>query len=148
MFDGVPELLLNGLREGRYGSSFRAKVVKEEFNPRPGRSEHNPLGLPESVVRELRLVDVGPCSLPAYPATTAQVRSVRAPEPTREAAKPYWYIDYEEPDPPWLLRPEKVRRHARAITPRPNWLLGKEDEPYWLLAELKEEHRGRSIVKR
>ena len=49
LFPGVPPLLEAGLKEGRYGSSFRARVIQEEFSPRPGRSPYNPrLGFRET----------------------------------------------------------------------------------------------------
>jgi phage head maturation protease len=76
LFDGLPELLLEGLRAGVYGASFRGKVVKEQFSPRPGRSRHNPEGIPESVISELQLKEFGPTSIPAYPTTSAKVRSI------------------------------------------------------------------------
>ena len=99
LFAGVPALLLEGLRSGSYGSSFRAKVIKEDFTARPGRSTFNPQGLPQSVVSELKFIDIGPTSLPpAYPATTAQMRS--RPEARARLAE----LGEEEP-PSWFLEP-------------------------------------------
>jgi len=106
LYDGVPPLLLAGLREGKYGSSFRAQVVKEDFIPRPARSRHNPLGLPESLIQEVKLLDVGPTPLPAYDATTAKVRSLDL-----EALKP---------------------RALEFVGERPSWFL-ERDNPAWLL---------------
>jgi Caudovirus prohead serine protease len=106
LFDGIAALLLAALREGRYGSSFRARVVKESFDPRPGRSEHNPQGLPERIVKEVKLIDVGPTSLPAYGETTAKVRSLdlgtlkpRSLEFVGE--QPDWFLERDKPV--WLL---------------------------------------------
>lgn len=65
-----------GLRAGVYGSSFRFRVVKEEWNDDPGVSDHNPKGLPERSILEVRLFEAGPVAFPANPAATAGVRSL------------------------------------------------------------------------
>jgi phage head maturation protease len=104
---GLPELLLAGLRDGQYGSSFRAQSIKSRVNRHPGRSEWNPDGLPEVTRSELRLIDVGPTSQPAYANTTAKVRSladqgsVRVPEAQREP-RPSWQLG-PDPRPSWQL---------------------------------------------
>jgi len=111
LFEHTPPLLLDGLRKGLYGSSFRAKVVKERFDPRPRPSSHNPEGLPESVVSELKLIDVGPTSLPAYPSTTAHVRSkaqARAEVAELGEDLPSWYL---EPEQLWFLNPKEHYAH-------------------------------------
>jgi phage head maturation protease len=117
LFDGIPTLLERGLEAGAYGSSFRAKLVKQHLVRRPGRSTHNPLGLPESTVQELALREFGPCPNPAYQDASAEIRSV-ADEfmPVRVVAdvpricatsepveKPYWLLERE---PSWLLEPK------------------------------------------
>lgn len=83
--------LLPGLRAGVYGSSFRFEILREEWNDEPGRSDHNPFGLPERTIKEVRLHEFGPVTFPANPAATAGVRSMtdayyehlRAKEPQR-----------------------------------------------------------------
>lgn len=65
-----------GLEAGLYGSSFRFSVAAEDFDQRPGRSEHNPDGLPERTVKDLRLFELGPVTFPAYLGATAGVRSM------------------------------------------------------------------------
>lgn len=77
----LPQLqtrLLNGERRGTslLGSSFRFRVTRDEFVMEPKRSDHNPLGLPERTIREVRLFEFGPVVFPASPAATAGVRSV------------------------------------------------------------------------
>jgi HK97 family phage prohead protease len=67
--------LLPGLRRGLYGSSFRFRVVKEEWNDEPGRSDHNPDGVPERTITEVRLFEFGPVTWPANPDATAGMRS-------------------------------------------------------------------------
>jgi phage head maturation protease len=113
LFGGLPELLMEGLRSGTYGASFRAKLVKDRFTQRPPRSEHNPTGLPESVVTELALKELGPTPVPAYPQTSAGIRSLNDEfEPVRattsrlrpsagEPDKPVWEL--EESKPYWVL---------------------------------------------
>lgn len=68
--------LLPGLEAGVYGSSFRFRVVKDEWNDEPGRSDSNPDGVPERTIKEVRLMEFGPVTFPANPAATAGVRSM------------------------------------------------------------------------
>ncbi|HWH31453.1 MAG TPA: HK97 family phage prohead protease, partial [Egibacteraceae bacterium] len=68
--------LLPGLREGVYGSSFRFRVVKDEWNDDPGTSRHNPQGIAERTIKEVRLFEFGPVTFPANPAATAGMRSM------------------------------------------------------------------------
>jgi len=68
--------LLPGLEAGVYGSSFRFRVVKEEWNEDPGRSDHNPDGIPERTIKEVRLYEFGPVTFPANPDSTAGVRGL------------------------------------------------------------------------
>lgn len=66
--------LLPGLRAGAYGSSFMFRVVKEEWDDEPGRSDHNPDGLPERSITEVRLFEFGPVTWPANPDATSGMR--------------------------------------------------------------------------
>ncbi|MFD9949837.1 HK97 family phage prohead protease [Nonomuraea sp. NPDC059023] len=66
--------LLPGLEAGVYGSSFRFRVIKDEWNDEPGRSESNPDGIPERTIKEVRLFEFGPVTFPANPDSTAGVR--------------------------------------------------------------------------
>lgn len=76
LFDGLPELLLEGLRSGLYGASFRFRVLREELVQEPKRSDHNPQGLPERTIKEVELHEFGPVTFPAYATATAGVRSI------------------------------------------------------------------------
>jgi HK97 family phage prohead protease len=67
--------LLPGLRAGAYGSSFMFEVLGETWNREPDPSEHNPDGLPERTITEVRLHEAGPVTWPANPDATAGVRS-------------------------------------------------------------------------
>ena len=68
--------LLPGLKSGAYGSSFRMRVIRDEWNESPGVSEHNPKGIPERTIKEVRLFEFGPVTFPANPSSTAAVRSM------------------------------------------------------------------------
>lgn len=59
------------------GASFRFRVIKDEWDDEPGRSGHNPDGLPERTIKEVRLYEGGPVVFPAYAGATAGVRSMR-----------------------------------------------------------------------
>jgi phage head maturation protease len=77
LFD-TPEIrsLLPGLEAGQYGSSFKFDVVKEDSVVKPERSEWNPKAIPEVTITEARVMEFGPTPLPAYPTTSAGLRSL------------------------------------------------------------------------
>lgn len=102
--------LLPALRRGLYGSSFRFQVIKDEWNEEPERSEHNPDGLPERTIREVRLFEFGPVTYPANPAATAGMRSV-------VGLTDHFYEQLARKDP---ARVEGLRSRIRSIrTPDP-----------------------------
>lgn len=68
--------LLPGLKAGLYGASFRFKVMREDFDKQPERSDHNPERLPERTITEARVMEFGPVTFPAYDGATAAVRSL------------------------------------------------------------------------
>jgi HK97 family phage prohead protease len=68
--------LIPGLEAGAYGSSFRFRVMRDEWDDAPRRSEHNPDGLPERTIKEVRLMEFGPVVWPANPDSTAGLRSL------------------------------------------------------------------------
>ena len=68
--------LLPGLKAGLYGASFRFRVVKEELNLKPERSDYNPEGIPERTVTEAMVREFGPVTFPAYASATAGLRSL------------------------------------------------------------------------
>lgn len=76
LFEGIPPLVMSGLRAGAYGASFRFRVTREEVNEEPAASAHNPYGLPERTIKEAQVMEFGPVSFPAYAGATAAVRSV------------------------------------------------------------------------
>lgn len=66
--------LLPGLRANAYGSSFMFEVVREAWNNEPEPSDHNPEGLPERSIQEVRSFEAGPVTWPASPTASAGVR--------------------------------------------------------------------------
>jgi len=68
--------LVPGLEANLYGASFRFSVMREEWVDEPGVSDDNPKGLPERTIKELRCMEFGPVTFPAYPDATAGVRSM------------------------------------------------------------------------
>lgn len=68
--------LIPGLRAGAYGASFRFSVVTEDVDRTPGRSDHNPGGLPERTITEAGVPEFGPVTFPAYAGATAGIRSL------------------------------------------------------------------------
>ena len=76
LFKGVPQLLVSGLGAGEYGSSFRFRAMKEEWNERAEASEYNPNGLRERTITEAKVMEFGPVTFPAYEGASAGLRSI------------------------------------------------------------------------
>lgn len=64
------------LRAGAYGSSFMFESIREDWNHDPGTSGHNPEGLPERSVTEVRAFEAGPVTWPASPTASSGMRSL------------------------------------------------------------------------
>lgn len=96
--------LLPGLEAGVYGSSFRFRVIRDEWNDDPGASDHNPKGLPERTIKEVRLFEFGPVTFPANPDSTAGLRG----------QTDQYYARLRERDPE---RVDALLARARAIRP-------------------------------
>ena len=68
---------MDGRRLGSVlGASFRFRVIAESWNEEPGKSRHNPGGIPERSITEARVFEFGPVVYPASPEATAGVRSL------------------------------------------------------------------------
>ena len=76
LFRSVPPLIMEGLEAGQYGASFRFNVLRETRDENPGKSDHNPKGLPERVVKEANVREFGPVTFPAYAGASAGLRSM------------------------------------------------------------------------
>jgi HK97 family phage prohead protease len=72
----LPPHIIDGLKAGEYGASFRFETMRDEFVTMPGRSAHNPKGLPERTLVEAVLHEFGPCTFGAYSGATAKARSL------------------------------------------------------------------------
>lgn len=77
LFDSVPALLVDGLRSGAYGASYRFNVARDDelVDLDPDPSEHNPRGIPEVTIQRATIKEIGPTALGADPFATAGVRS-------------------------------------------------------------------------
>ena len=67
--------LLPGLRAGLYGASYMFRVTREQWTDDPEKSDHNPLGLPERTIQEVKLYEAGPVTFPADEMTSVGARS-------------------------------------------------------------------------
>ena len=67
--------LAPGLEAGAYGTSFRFRVIDDEWNHKPEPSAHNPEGIPERTITEARVYEFGPVTFPANPNATVSARS-------------------------------------------------------------------------
>jgi HK97 family phage prohead protease len=76
LFDGIPPLLMSGLRANKYGASFRFSVLREVIDRNPKASDHNPDGIVERTVTEAAVPEFGPVTFPAYEGASAGIRSM------------------------------------------------------------------------
>lgn len=67
--------LIPALEAGAYGSSFRFRVLQDEWVEEPERSDHNPNGIPERTIKEVKVMEFGPTMFPANSAASAGLRS-------------------------------------------------------------------------
>jgi HK97 family phage major capsid protein len=110
ILDGVPELVVAGLRSGVYGASHRFTVVRESWVNEPLGGTHNPDKLPERTITEAKLYELGPVTWPAYASASVSLRSTtdqyRTPPPPPVA--PSLGAAAEEPHPEPERRDEPV----------------------------------------
>lgn len=66
--------LAPALRRDLYSASFRFQVVREDWVREPEPSDHNPDGVDERTIREVKLFEFGPVTYPANPQATASMR--------------------------------------------------------------------------
>jgi HK97 family phage major capsid protein len=81
LFEGVPQIIVSGLRAGAYGQSFRFNVMADDWVEDPEADTWEDPGndkwtdLPQRTIREVRLIEFGPTAFPANPAADAGLRS-------------------------------------------------------------------------
>jgi HK97 family phage prohead protease len=131
--------LLPGLEAGCYGSSFRFRVIKDEWNDEPGTSKANPKGIPERTITEVRLFEAGPVTFPANPDATAGVRAASLTDQFYERLRsrdPQRYDDLR-------ARAIQLRTPAAAEGTAPGAAPEESDEP-----AASHSHRHQSDVAR
>ena len=85
LYRGIPELVMEGLRDDAYGASFRFYVMAENMVEKPKPSAYNPRGIPERTITEAKVEEFGPVTFPQYPEASAHLRSL-IPERIKSAA--------------------------------------------------------------
>ena len=143
LLEGLPPLLLSGLKRGLYGSSVRFKPIKWDRVRSPGQSEHNPEGFPEHTIREAFVRELSVVTFPQYAGATAHVRSLTDEiaakqllgDPTRflemlkaeefTPAEPQ-HSEREEPE-------DQAPEPSRSTQPAHDYLTPREGDPSWRL---------------
>jgi HK97 family phage major capsid protein/HK97 family phage prohead protease len=122
--------LAPGLIAGAYGSSFRFKVLDDNWNEHPTRSDYNPEGISERVITEAKVYEFGPVTFPANTAADAGARSTtdafyqrtRSPEQFDELLRTVQAIRAPQGAPPSSEPPPdapvEMAEPLRADTPR------------------------------
>lgn len=141
LLEGLPPLLVSGLRRGLYGSSIRFRPIKTDVVRRPRASDANPERIEERTVREAQIVEFSVVTFPQYAGATAQVRSITdelaakilLEDPARllqivqaRQAEPQ-HSDDEEPAQATPAEP------SRSTQPSRDYLRPKKGEPSWRL---------------
>lgn len=120
--------LVPGLKAGAYGASFRFRVLKEDYEAKPKRTESNPEGIPQRTITEAQVFEFGPVTWPAYGGATAGVRSL-SDRYLRDKLG-------EEPERP---EPEKSTPEPEPDDSTPEGAASKRKEPLFGLPQEKEE---------
>lgn len=129
------EPLLPGLRAGLFGASFRFRALDQTINRRPGKSDHNPEGLPEITVVRAQVTEISTTTFPAYADSTASVRSTDI-TPQDEPAPP------AEKEESRTAAPPQERDRANMTLEQ---LIAELEAKRSRLAELDTEHQNRSM---
>lgn len=104
------------LEAGLLGASFRANVLKEVWDKQPAKSDHNPDGLPECTIKELRLWEFGPVVVGAYDDPGFTVEELADDEAARAVSDPRgWLMDRQLAR---LLRDPRAAGRARQLVSR------------------------------
>lgn len=138
LLDGLPNLLLAGLRRGLYGSSVRYGPVKLDRVRSPKRSEHNPEGLEERTVREGFVKEFSVTTFPQYAGATASIRSLTDDIAAHKLLGDSRFLDFletqAEPQHSDREEPEdQAPEQSRSTQPVHDYLRPKEDDHSWRL---------------
>lgn len=143
LFRSVPDLILEGLRHGVYGSSIRFRPVKWDRVRSPKPSEHNPDGIPEHTIREAYVQEFSVVSFPQYEGATAAVRSLTDEIAARQLlTNPDRLIEIiatnrtNTTEPPHSEREEPAEQApaaSRRTQPVHDYLRAQEDDSSWRL---------------
>jgi HK97 family phage major capsid protein len=76
LLEGLPDLIVDGLRKGQYGTSHSFRSVHEDWDPRPKGGPHNPDKLPERTIKEAQVFEISVVTWPAYAGATVGLRSM------------------------------------------------------------------------
>ena len=137
LLPGLPDLFMEGLRRGLYGTSVAMRPLKGEVRKRPKPSDYNPEGLEERSVSEAFLREISVVTFPAYEGATATVRSL-----TDELVVAKLYEDparllqlvRAQVEPPHSEPPdEESGKASRSTPPKPkkDWLSTSQEAPPW-----------------
>jgi HK97 family phage prohead protease len=139
LLEGLPPLLLAGLRSGVYGSSVRYRPVKASRVRYPQRSESNPDGIPELTIREAYLKEFSVTPFPQYAGATAHIRSLTDEIAAKQLLKDPEHLlaiiaNRTEPQHSEREQTEEppVKR-SRSTQPQRDYLQPPKGDPTWLL---------------
>ncbi len=76
LLEGLPSLIVSGLRRGLYGSSIRFEPLKWDRVRSPEASDFNQDGIEERTIREASIREFSVVAFPAYAGATATIRSI------------------------------------------------------------------------
>jgi hypothetical protein len=122
LFASVPSLVVDGLRAGQYGISYRFSVIDEEWDRSGTRSDVNPNGLDVRTIKQAKVYEFGPVTFPADPGADYAVRAINladleAPvvEPQPEPAPEIGLVaEGPHPEEARVVAPPKFPRISRA----------------------------------
>lgn len=142
LLEGLPPLLVAGLRRGLYGSSIRFRALQGDKVRRPKASDHNPERLPEHTIREAQIMEFSVVTFPQYAGATASVRSITdelaAALLLEDPAKLLRMLEARQAEPQHAqeTQPDEkstVSERRRSTQPPRDYLRPEEGKPKWLL---------------
>ena len=135
--EGIPPLIMSGLRRGLYGASILFEPIKWERVRFPGKAEHNPAGIEEHTIREAAVREISITAFPAYLGTSASVRSITDEVHARQLlGDPMHLLELlnAKTEPPHSAQPEEPSPEpSRRTQPPRNYLQTEEGSPSWRL---------------